>query len=193
MRTIAINELKANISRYLADAAGGQETLITRNGQPYALLAPVQAEQRERRPAIGPKSPARPAVVYLQGDRSRFSCTTQEAEQALSNAASVPAKVISLITEEGHSISFPGAAVDHVLLPSALGGQRPGPSRGITLTTLANVRFWLHENDLAAITEQIQTGTLVLRFNPYDRANEIYGPHEVCVPVMRMTSLYVGG
>lgn len=50
MKTTGIAELKAQLSRYLAQVKGGQEVVITERGEPVAKLVPLRkGERRESR------------------------------------------------------------------------------------------------------------------------------------------------
>ena len=42
MITVNVREVKANLSRLLAQVESGEEVIIVRNGKPVARLAPVQ-------------------------------------------------------------------------------------------------------------------------------------------------------
>jgi antitoxin Phd len=46
METVRIREAKANFSALIAAAEGGRPTLITRHGQPAAMVVPVEAGER---------------------------------------------------------------------------------------------------------------------------------------------------
>lgn len=49
MRSVNIHEAKTNLSKLVADAAAGQETVIARAGQPIAKLVPFREARGKRK------------------------------------------------------------------------------------------------------------------------------------------------
>jgi len=46
MRTVNLTDAKARLSELVSKAEGGQETVITRRGQPVARLVPINAPKK---------------------------------------------------------------------------------------------------------------------------------------------------
>jgi prevent-host-death family protein len=44
MKTVSIDELKRNLSAFVAEAAGGEQIVVTRHGRPVASLVRVDLE-----------------------------------------------------------------------------------------------------------------------------------------------------
>ena len=50
MRTVNIHEAKTHLSRYVEQAAAGEEIVIAKAGKPIAKLVPLEAPSRQPRP-----------------------------------------------------------------------------------------------------------------------------------------------
>lgn len=53
MLTVNIHEAKTQLSRYVDQAAGGEEVIIARAGKPIARLIPLQAKKQKRQLGLG--------------------------------------------------------------------------------------------------------------------------------------------
>lgn len=50
MHTVSINEAKTHLSRFVDQAAAGEDIIIARDGKPVARLAPLAPDFRRPRP-----------------------------------------------------------------------------------------------------------------------------------------------
>jgi len=78
MKTVSIDELKKNLSAFVADAAGGERIVITRHGRPIASLTRADLEHvhvgsRASRAALRPllKSATKGAYLDVLADDRR--------------------------------------------------------------------------------------------------------------------------
>lgn len=56
MQTVNIHEAKTQLSRYVDQAAGGEEVIIARAGKPIARLVPLQSAKKSRQLGLGKAS-----------------------------------------------------------------------------------------------------------------------------------------
>jgi prevent-host-death family protein len=78
MKTVSIDDLKRNLSAFVADAAGGERIIITRQGRPVASLTRADLEHvhvgsRAGRAALRPllKSATKGAYLDVLADDRR--------------------------------------------------------------------------------------------------------------------------
>ena len=61
MQTVNIHEAKTQLSRYVDQAAGGEEVIIARAGKPIARLVSLQTSKKWRQLGLGKASYTLPA------------------------------------------------------------------------------------------------------------------------------------
>jgi prevent-host-death family protein len=193
-RTLSIADLKQNLSRAIDDVATtGDTVVVSRNGIPVARIIPLASE-----PGIVTPRTEGDSIVFLQGDRPRFN-TDRAFAQTIVEGFEAGAPAFRIPLANGHEVAFLGTAIDHILIPNhSHGGTMAPPTRQISITTKANVRFFIHEQTLASVEAQMfvhvrPNDAKMIRFTTYDRGTGRWGPHEAYIPADRIATLYLGG
>jgi prevent-host-death family protein len=190
-RQLTIADLKNNLSRALGDVANGDVIVVSRNGVPIVRMTPIQPAPSSAVQTTGD------AIVFLAGDRPRFNLDRPRAIQIIEDFEAGNSGFVIEFPGHNHLI-FPRTALDHVLIPNSMGGTGAPPSRLITLTTNANVRFFIHEQSLSYVDAAIlhhkhEPGTGMVSFPTFDRPTSRWGVHQAHIPTERVANVFIGG
>src|SRR5574337_162596 len=72
MKAVAVSELKASLSRFLAAVKGGEEVIVTDRGKPIAKLVPVTRDETTWPPHLLTLERAGMATIGTGGLSHRF-------------------------------------------------------------------------------------------------------------------------